>query len=44
MNPQKRAYSTPKLQTYGNIQSLTSNVGNMGMADGGAGATSKTTG
>lgn len=35
--PKKRPYHTPKLTTYGDIRSLTQNVGNAGMTDGGTG-------
>lgn len=35
-------YSAPKLVTYGDVREITQAVGNMGDADGGAGATSKT--
>ena len=40
--PNKKLFAEPKLVAYGDIRRVTENVGNMGMADGGAGATSKT--
>lgn len=39
---QKKTYSSPKLVVFGDVREITQNVGNMGAADGGAGATSKT--
>lgn len=35
-------YSAPKLISYGDVREITQAVGNMGAADGGGGATAKT--
>lgn len=38
----KKGYSTPSLQIYGNLQSLTKNTGTLGMGDGAMAGNAKT--